>query len=106
MNTELKALVGALLDLTKLIGVIVEKKGLDPSELALLESLALEIQPALSGVAAALKEAKALDAAGEADLAAFVVGKLSLADPKAANILTKAMQAAIADFELVKAIKA
>lgn len=105
MNTELKNLINSLLDVSKLVALIVEKKGLDASEIAVLEGLMLEVGPAISGLSAALAQLKAIDAAGEADLAASIVAKLALADPKAANILVKALQAGIADFELVKAIK-
>lgn len=106
MNQELKNLVGSILDLGKILGLIVEKKGIDASELAPLEQLVLEIQPALSSSAAALAQLKALDSAGEADLVSYIVSKLALSDAKAGNVLLKALQAVIAAYELEKAIKA
>lgn len=105
MNQELKNLLSLLIDSGKLVALIVQNKGIAESELAPLETLVLEAQPAISGSSAAVAQVKALTPEGEADLAAWLTTKLALANPKDAGILSAALQAAIANYALVKAIK-
>lgn len=106
MNAELKALVGALIDTGKFVQLVIEKKGIDASEIVPAEGLAMELPGALGGLSAAKAQLAAIDKAGEEDLAAFIMTKLALADAKQAAIVAKSFTLLIDGYELAQAIKA
>lgn len=82
------------------------KGGFTISDVTSVIKLAPDLGPALSTMGQVPSELKALNPAAEAQLVAFVTQKLSgMQSARGAEITQAALKAAVATFELLKAIK-
>jgi hypothetical protein len=106
---ELKDVVGAVIDVIDL-GISVGKGGLGKDDLMTVFSampmLIGSIGQAVDGAHLLPAEVQDLSAEEAAELAAFVVAKISVEDEKAKLIVEKSLKLAVSGFELAKAIAA
>lgn len=89
------------------IGTSAMKDGkIDAADLGQLMKLVPVIEPAVSNFGEVIPELKDLSTDEAIELVAYVSGKLMIENAKARLIVEKALKAAVAAFELVKAITA
>lgn len=103
---EIKDVLALVIDAAKL-GIEAEADGkLTFADALTLMKLVPDLGPAISGMSQVPAELAALGPASEAELIAFVTGRLVDAQgPRAALITQKALAASVAAFELVQAIR-
>lgn len=104
-DTALLALLGLVIDGLN-IGVAVAKEGkVSVADLPKLMTLIPDLEPAFADIGDVPTELSQLDEQTAADVVAFVMQKLQIADAHATAVANAALKAAVSVFELVKAIK-
>lgn len=89
------------------VGVAAQKDGhIGVEDLGLLLKLVPTIQPALDGIGEIPAELADLSTEEAADVVAHVMAKLVIDDAKARLVIEKALKAIVANYELIKAVKA
>jgi hypothetical protein len=103
---ETKEVIDLGLTIAEIVHEAKKDGKIDLSDAALLMKLVPVAGPGIQGIGQVPAELADLSAEEAAELSAHVMAKLALDDPKARDIVEKALKAAAANWALVQAIQA